>query len=236
VSETLSLSTTHTPQSHKAIHAEQQRTTQRATTHLLYQTRYQVPIAMGTHHASQPKTCGHLKRHCQPGYPPLMLHPYLISLNLTQVTGLLHQVFMNLLTVLPCTALPGSHCAFIQPKGSYNCSYGTAISQKRYHLSHKSHRVSKTVKHCAFALCKRLAADTADVAPLLAAVNTDVATTNLASCRTVWTVAEFLTGIHKLTPFVFWFSKRMSVDPLFVNLYLSPHFNAGLPNCKLWEL
>jgi hypothetical protein len=42
-----------------------------------------------------------------------MLHPYLISLYLTKVTWLLHQVFMYLLTVIPCSELPGSHCAFI---------------------------------------------------------------------------------------------------------------------------
>ena len=48
-----------------------------------------------------------------------MFHSYFIRLNLTQVTGLLHKVSMNLLAVLSCTTALGCHRAFIQPKGGY---------------------------------------------------------------------------------------------------------------------
>jgi len=75
------------------------------------------------------------------------------------------------------------------------------MRQKRYYLSHKLQRISKTVEHCTFAFRKRLAAAVAYVATLLAAVNTDVSTTRLSPCRTVWIVAKYFTGIHKLTPF-----------------------------------
>jgi hypothetical protein len=130
----------------KAVNTQQQSTIQRATTHLLYQMCYQLSISMGTHYTAQPKTSGHRKRHCQPGYTTLMFHSYFIRLNLTQVTGLLHKVFMDLLTVLSCTTLPGRHRAFIHPKGGYYRGNGTTISQERYHLSHKFHRISKAVE------------------------------------------------------------------------------------------
>jgi hypothetical protein len=203
----------------KTVNTEQQPTTQSATTHSLYQTGYQFPIPMSAYFAAQPETSGHLKRHCQPGYTPLMLHPYLISLNLTQITGLLHKVFMNLLTVFSCTILPGCHCAFIQSKGGYYGSKRTAMSQKRYYLSHKFYRILKAIEHCTFAFRKRLVANVAYVATLLETVNTNVSTIQLSSCRTVWIVAKYFTGIHKLTPF-----SSLSVlkgcqwIPIFVNL------------------
>jgi hypothetical protein len=130
-----------------------------------------------------------------------MFHSYFIRLNLTQVTGLLHKVFMNLLTVLSCTTLPGCHRALIQSKGSYYGGKGATMSQKCYYLSHKFHRISKAVEHCASAFRKRLVAEVAYVATLLATVNTHVSTTKLSSCRTVWIVTKYFTGIHKLTPF-----------------------------------
>jgi hypothetical protein len=203
----------------KAVNTEQQPTTQSATTHLLYQICYELSIAMSTHYATQPKTSGYLKRHCQPGYTTLMFHSYFIRLYLTQVTGLFYKVFMNLLEVRSCTTLPGCHCALIQPKGSYYGGKGTTMSQKRYYLSHKFYRILKTIEHCTFAFRKRLAANVAYVATLLETVNTDVSMIQLSSCRTVWIVAKYFTGIHKLTPF-----SSLSVlkgcqwIPIFVNL------------------
>jgi hypothetical protein len=185
----------------KAINTEQQTTTQSTTTHSLYQTGYQLSIAMGTYHATQPKASRHLKRHCQPGYTTLMFHSYFICLYLAQISGLLYKVFMNLLTVFSCTTLPGCHCAFIQSKGGYYGSQWTAMSQKRYYLSHKFHRISKTIEHCTFTFCKRLAAEVAYVTTLLETVNTNVSTIRLSSCRTDWIVAKYFAGIHKLTPF-----------------------------------
>jgi hypothetical protein len=203
----------------KTVNTEQQPATQSATTHLLYEMCYELSITMGAHYAAQPKTCGHLKRHGQPGYTTLMFHSYFIRLNLTQVSGLLHKVFMNLLTMLSCTTLPGCHCAFIQSKGGYYGGKRTTMSQKCYHLSHKFHRILKAIEHCTFACRKRLAADVAYVATLLETVNTNVSTIQLSSCRTVWIVAKYFTGIHKLTPF-----SSLSVlkgcqwIPIFVNL------------------
>jgi len=203
----------------KAVNTEQQPTIQSATTHSLYQTGYQLPIAMSAYLATQPETCGHLKRHCQPGYTPLVFHSYFIRLYLTQVTGLLHKVFMNLLTVLSCTTLPGCHRAFIQLEGGYYRGNGTAMSQKRYHLSHKFYRILKAIKYCTFAFRKRLAAEVAYVATLLETVNTDVSTIQLSPCRTVWIVAKYFTGIHKLTPFSsFGVLKGCQWIPIFVNL------------------
>jgi hypothetical protein len=203
----------------KAVNTEQQPTIQSATTHSLYETGYQLPIAMGAYLAAQPETCGHLKRHCQPSYSTLVFHPYLISLNLTQITGLFHKVFMNLLTMLSCATSPGCHCAFIQSKGGYYGSKRTTMSQKRYYLSHKFHRILKAVEHCTFAFRKRLVADVAYVATLLETVNTNVSAIQLSSCRTVWIVAKYFTGIHKLTPFSsFAVLKGCQWIPIFVNL------------------
>jgi hypothetical protein len=203
----------------KAVNTQQQPTTQSATTHSLYQTGYQFSIAMGAYLATQPETCGHLKGHCQPRYSTLMFHPYFVSLNLTQITGLLHKVFMNLLTMLSCTILPGCHCAFIQSKGGYYGSKRTAMSQKRYHLSYKFYRIFEAIEHCTFALRKCLATNMAYVAMLLETVNTNVSAIQLSSCRTGWIVAKFFTGIHKLTPFIsFGVLKGCQWIPIFVNL------------------
>jgi hypothetical protein len=190
---------------------------------------YELSISMSAHHAAQPETCGHLKRHCQPGYTTLMFHSYFIRLYLTQVsvssavggptTGLLHKVFMNLLAVRSCTTLPGCHRALIQPKGSYYGGKGTTMSQKRYYLSHKFYRILKTIEHCTFAFRKRPAANVAYVATLLETVNTYVSTIQLSPCRTGWIVAKYFTGIHKLTPFSsFVVLKGCQWIPIFVNL------------------
>jgi hypothetical protein len=202
----------------KAVNTEQQATTQSATTHSFYQTGYQLPIAMSAHLATQPKASGHLKRHCQPGYTTLMFHSYFIRLYLTQIPGLLHKVFMNLLTVLSCTTLPGCHCAFIQSKGGYYGGKRTAMSQKRYYLSHKFYRILKAIEHCTFAFRKRLAAEAAYVATLLETVNTNVSTIQFSPCGTGWIVAKYFTGIHKLTPFSsFAVLKGCQWVPIFVN-------------------
>jgi hypothetical protein len=203
----------------EAVNTEQQPTTQSATMHSFYHTGYQFPIAMSAYLATQPETCGHLKCHCQPRYPTLMFHPYLISLNLTQITGLLHKVFMNLLTMLSCTPLPGCYRAFIQPKGSYYGGQRTTMSQKRYYLSHKLHRISKTIEHCTFAFRKCFATEVAYITAFLETVNTYVSTIQLSPCRTVWIVAEYFIGIHKLTPFSsFGVLKGCQWIPIFVNL------------------
>jgi hypothetical protein len=199
----------------KAIHAEQQSTIQSTTTHLLYQMAYQASIPMCAYNTTQPKASGYLKRHSQPSYTTLMLDSYLISLYLTQVPWLLHQMLVNFLAMIATTALPGSYRPFIQTKGSYYGWDRTTVCQERYHLSHEFHRIPKTIEHSAFAFCKRLAASVTYVSFLFAAVNANVTTTRFPSCRTVWIVAEYLTGIHDLTPFSFFVSKRMSMDPLF---------------------
>ena len=186
-----------------AIHTEQQPTIQCTTTYLLYQMAYQVPIAVCAHNTAQPKASRYLKHHYQPGNTTLMLDTYLISLNLTQVSWLLHQVLMNLLAMITTTALPGSHRPFIQTRCSYYGCHRTTISQERYLLYYKLRWIPKTIEHCAFALCKRLAADMTYVTAFLAAVNASVTATCFSSRRTVWIMAEYLTGIHNLTPFSF---------------------------------
>jgi hypothetical protein len=203
----------------KAVNTEQQATTQSATTHSLYEIGYQFPIAMGAYFAAQPKTSGHLKRHCQPGYTTLMFHSYFIRLYLTQVTGVFHKVFMNLLAVRSCTTLPGCHRALIHPKGSYYGGKRTTMRQKRYYLSHKFYRILKAIEHCTFAFRKRPVANVAYVATLLETVNTYVSTIQLSPCRTGWIVAKYFTGIHKLTPFSsFVVLKGCQWIPIFVNL------------------
>jgi hypothetical protein len=202
--------------SRETINAEQQWAIESTIVYLLYQMGYQIPIPALAYHATQPKTGGYCKSHSQPGYTTLMLYPCdaiakaqnLICLNLPQVSGLLNQMLMNLLTVLPSAALPESYCAFIQTEGSYYSWNGTTICQKCYHLSHKLHRISKVpayagIEHCAFTLCKCLAASMTYVSFLLAAMNANVTTIRFSSCRTVWIVAEYFTGIHDLTPFIF---------------------------------
>jgi hypothetical protein len=206
---------------HKAIYAKQQGTTKSTTAYLLYQAGYQIPISTGTYCTTKPEASGNPKGHSHPDYAALALYPYLICLNLTQVTGLLHQVFMNLLAVRTSTALPGCHRAFIHSIGSHYSCYGTAISQKRYHLSYELHRISKAIEHCAFAIRECLSTLTADVTPLLEAMDTDVAMTRFSSCRTVWIVAEYFTGIHLLTPFsYFCVLKGCQWIPFFVNPFL----------------
>jgi hypothetical protein len=211
--------------SRETIHAEQQGTIEGTIVYFLHQLDYQVHISALAYHTTQPKTSGYRKSHSHPDNAALKLYPYLICLNLSQVSGLLNQMLMNLLTVLSSTSLPGSHRAFVQIKSRHNSSYRTAISQKRYHLSYELHRISKTIEHCPFAFRKCFATDIAYIALFFEAVNAYVTMTHLSSCGTVWIVAEYLTGIHLLTPFVFFPLKRMSVDPLFCQL-LSPRFNA----------
>jgi len=187
----------------ETINAEQQPTIQSATTHLIYQMCYQLSIAMGTHHATQPKASGYLKRHAQPGNSTLMLDAYFISLYLTQVTGLLNQMLMNLLAMIATTALPGCYRPLIQAKGCHYGWDGTAVCQESYYLYHKIRWITKTIEHCTFAFCERLAANMTYISVLFAAVNANVTTIHFSSCRTVRIVAEYLTGIHKMTPFSF---------------------------------
>jgi len=90
--------------------------------------------------------------------------------------------------------------------------------------------MSKSIKHCAFAVRECLSTLTADVTLLLttvdtdiANVDTDIAMTQFSSCGTVWIVAEYFTGIHLLTPFVFAFLsflKGCQWIPFFVNPFL----------------
>ena len=187
----------------KTINTEQQPTIEGATTHLLHQMCYQFSIAMGTHHATQPKASGNLKRHTQPGNTTLMLDEYLISLYLTQVPWLLHQMLMNLLAMIATTALPGCHRPFIQTKRCHYGWDGAAVCQKSYHLYHKIRWIPKTIEHCTFAFCERLAANVTYVSSLFAAVNANVTTIHFSSCRTIWIVAEYYTGIHDYDSFQF---------------------------------
>jgi hypothetical protein len=113
----------------KAISAKQQWAMKGTTAHLLHQTCYQIPISTGTYCTTKPEASGNPKRHSHPDYATLVLDPYLICLYLTQFMGLSHQVFMNLLAMQTGTALPGSHRAFIQTKGSYYSCCGTAIGK-----------------------------------------------------------------------------------------------------------
>lgn len=50
----------------------------------------------------------------------LGLDPYLVSLNVLQISGLFHQVLMHLLTEFSGLLLPIGHRAFIQLEGGDN--------------------------------------------------------------------------------------------------------------------
>ena len=136
-----------------------------------------------------------------------MLHTDLVRLHLTPFPRLLHQMLMHLLaacaelrSMLPSTLVPIIHGALIQTEGSNNGSHRATMRQKRDDLCHELDRVAKPVKHRAFGGTECLTANVADVTALLPAMNADVALTYLTSCRTRFVVAEYIFGIHSLTP------------------------------------
>ena len=68
------------------IYAEQKRTTQGAGADLPYQSHNQVSVTVRTEDSAEPKAGAHLECHGHPDDTSLLLHPYLVGLNLPLAT------------------------------------------------------------------------------------------------------------------------------------------------------
>jgi hypothetical protein len=157
-----------------AIDAQQQRSTERAVTHPLHQRAQQVLVTMLTDNTAQPEPGLNLYCHRYPHNQALHLHWDLIGLYLPQIARLLYYVFAYLVAVLSRPCLPTRHRAFIQTKGLHDRLDRTTIAQQRHHNDYQVRCLSQSIENGPFALCKRLAAHTALVLALLAAMDTYV--------------------------------------------------------------
>lgn len=88
---------------------ERKGTPQHASPNLLDQGFDQGPITSLAHYGTQPQAGASLQRHRQPQHHSLCLDPDFVGLHVLQITRLLHQLLMDLLTVPARFTVRSSH-------------------------------------------------------------------------------------------------------------------------------
>src|SRR5512135_1839678 len=197
----------------QAVHTEQEGAAQCTRAHLLDQSADQNQIATSAQGCTQPQAGRDLERHGQPDNAALHFHSDLVGLYLAQVTRLLDQVCMHAFAVSSGSQLPVLDRALVQAKGHDNGLHRAAMSQQGDHQGHRLGCCAQAIEHRARAGSKGELADMADVALLFPTVHTNVALSDLPSCRTVRVRAKYLLCVHTGTPSA-WFSVKLNVPVL----------------------
>src|SRR6516162_607632 len=105
-----------------------------------------------------------------------------------------------LMEVLPVPAgpvPPGGDGPLVQTEGGDDRLQGTAMAEQGQHDDHPFGRFLKAVERGVMGGGERAVTGGAAVAPLLAAVNADVATSALSACGTIGVVAELGLRVHR---------------------------------------
>jgi hypothetical protein len=183
-----------------SIDAEQKRPTEGAGPHLGYQSEHQARVSVGTEHPSQPQPGLDLNGHCHPEYPALDLGTDLVRLHLPQIPGLLYQVLVNILTLLPAPPLPTQHCALIQAKGHDDRLNRAAEGQQGYDNDDQILGCPQAVEGGPLGLSKRLAAHVASKATVFLAMHANVSFANLSPCGTSRIGAKYSLWVQRHSP------------------------------------
>ncbi len=179
------------------VDADQDSQARGASAHSFHQRGDQHQVTVRADESAQPQPRRHGYRHRHPQLAAGQLHPKLVGLHVAQIhPPLLYNGPMHRLAVFPGSLLPVGDGALIEAEGSHDRLDGAAVTEQRHHEHDHIGACLQAVEGRTLGGSKGLATQLADVAPLLRAVNANVALADLPSCGTVGIVAEFLLWVR----------------------------------------
>jgi len=184
----------------QAIGAAQEGTGQGAAAYTLDQPTNQRHIAMDTNFASEPHACLDHQGQCHPHDVTLFLDPYFIGLHMAEVPWLLHQMFLNGLTLDARARQPTCHCPLVISKRDDDCLQWTPVGHQRHHETDRLRRGPQAIQRRAFRSSERLPALRAEEALLLARMDADISLACLSSGGARQMGAECACGVHEDSP------------------------------------
>jgi hypothetical protein len=203
----------------QAIHRQQQGPTQGQLSNLPGQSLDQAFISVRTYHPTQPQPGRDHHPHRHPDDTPLHFHFDFVRLHLTQIKlAAGHQMLMYLLTMFACSVPPVLDCPLIKAKGGYNRLNGAPIGQQGDDQHHLHWICFQPVEDRSLFDAEGLCTDITIATLFHFTVDTDVAATTLASCRTLNYRAKYLTEVH-WAPLLVVVTKEFAYEPLFFQIY-----------------
>jgi len=157
-------------------------------------------VPRGADHSAQPQPRRDHEGHGQPDHVPLEPGADLVGLHLPQVAGLDDLALVHLFAVLSGGLDPLLDGAGLKAEPGFDRLRRSAVRRQGQHLGDRLLRRAAPMEDGALAGAEGLAADVASVQMILLAVDHDVATANLPSCRTVRIVAKYLLRVHRFPP------------------------------------
>jgi hypothetical protein len=204
-----------------SVNTEQQRATQSTVAHSPDQLGDQIRTPGRAEGTAQPKSRLNLNRHRQPQDAALNFGIDFISLYLTQITWLLHQVFVYLLAVISSALFQAFHCAFVHFECCHNSLTWTPESQQCDNLNDDIFGQTPPVEDGAFGGRERAATFIAYVPSFFAAVHTNISFADVAPCVTSGIGAKYSLWVHWFTLLVGLATKPdCDHGPRFVKLHL----------------
>jgi len=149
---------------------------------LLSQQIDETRVAMHREHPAQPEARFDLHRHGHPDDELLgKLDADLIGLNLHQISGLLYEGLMHLLTMPARLVLPGEDGALRKAQRGHDGLRRTALGQECDHDEEERVRLLQIKERRSLGMCEGMAASLTDLAAFLLALDADVARSDDAS-------------------------------------------------------
>jgi hypothetical protein len=205
----------------QAIHSQQQWPTQGDDANLVSQRLDQAFVTVGADDPAQPQAGRDHHRQGHPHRTSLSFDFDLVSLDLLQIElAVSYSLIVDFLAMLTGSLPPAFDCPLIKPIGGHNCLQGTAMRQQRQHDQHQLHICFEPIKNRAAARRKGRPADFTLIPLLLLAMDADVASSDLSSCRTIKIRAKYLLWVHRSHSWLW--SRNLPVCPvnsLFSNFY-----------------
>jgi hypothetical protein len=208
------------------IYGQQQWPTQSQAANLISQSLDQPFVSVGAEHPTQPQAGRDHHRQGHPDRTPLDFDFDLVGLGLLQIElALADRVGVDFLAMLTGSLPPAFDRPLIKTIGRHNRLYRTAVSQQRQHNDHHLSLCLEPIKERAFAGRKGRPADFTPIPLLLLAMDADVVSPKLSSCRTIKIRAKYRLWVHRSHSWLW--SRNLPVcplNPLFSNFkFLSSH-------------
>ena len=162
----------------------------------LHHAQDQALISPPCDHAAQPQTGTDHDCHCQPDHFALPLDPNFIYLHMFQISGLLYQMCVHLLTMSSGSFMPARDCLFAQMICSDNDLQRVTMRNQGHHDDHPFSCMVQLVEWRASRGGKGLIAYFALVTCFFSAVNNNVVLTYFAPCGAGHIRAELFSRVH----------------------------------------
>jgi hypothetical protein len=203
----------------QSVDRQQQRTAQSDSPNLVRQTLDQAVVALAADNPTQPQPGRNHHRHRHPDNPALRFDFDFIGLHLLQVLlALSNHMLMHPLTMLPRPLPPRLDRSLIKPKSHHNRLDRATIGQQGDD-QHNGLGISfQSVKNATLRHTKGLITDIAVTTFFSVAVEADIATITLASCRTINIRAKYLLEVHWALLLVV-VTQKFAREPLFIQIY-----------------